>query len=138
MRARLTKILAGVAALAALAFGGATLASAGSKASPPAAPAQAQENTPGDADNVQQGDQTAPDNTAAEQPENAAGEESGSDADNVQEGVQTTPDNAAGEQPDSTSESTAETESAPGSDGPGGHADEPGNPNADHQAEGQE
>jgi len=27
---------------------------------------------------------------------------------------------------------------APGDDGPGGHADEPGNPNADHQFDGQE
>jgi hypothetical protein len=130
MRARLTKILAGATALAALAFGGATLASAGGNAPPPAPPAPAQENTAGDADNLQQGDQATPDSAAGEQP--------GNDSDNVQQGDQATPDSAAGEQPDSTSESASETESSPGSDGPAGHADEPGNPSADHQFEGQE
>ena len=30
------------------------------------------------------------------------------------------------------------TESADANDGPGGHADEPGNPNADYQFEGQQ
>jgi len=52
------------------------------------------------------------------------------DADNVQEGDQTTPDTAAeaaGEQ---------EGSEAPGNDGPGGHADAPGN--VDHQFEGEE
>ena len=54
------------------------------------------------------------------------------DADNVQEGDQSTPDTAAeaaGEQAGSE---------VPGNDGPGGHADEPADPNADHQFEGVE
>lgn len=54
------------------------------------------------------------------------------DTDNVQEGDQTTPDSAdeaVGEQAGSET---------PGKDGPGGHADEPGNANADHQFEGVE
>jgi hypothetical protein len=42
------------------------------------------------------------------------------------------------EQPGTETESTTESETAPGSDGPGGHADEPGNPNADHQFQGEE
>jgi hypothetical protein len=42
------------------------------------------------------------------------------------------------EQPGSESESSTETETAPGNDGPGGHADEPGNPHADHQFQGEE
>jgi hypothetical protein len=42
---------------------------------------------------------------------------------------------------DSTAENGAESSESgseiPGNDGPGGHADEPGNPNADTQQEGQ-
>jgi hypothetical protein len=64
-----------------------------------------------DADNVQQGDQTTPDATAASQ----------SSAE---------PTEAPGEQ--------ASSESATANDGPGGHADEPANANADHQFQGQE
>src|SRR5438105_863221 len=111
MRARITKAAAGIAAIAALAFGGATLASAaGSKAPPAKAPVTAV-----DGDNVQQGDQTAPDKGAsAEQSSESASSET------------------AGEQP---GESGSEVL---GNDGPGGHADEPGNPNSDHQFEGQE
>ena len=48
--------------------------------------------------------------------------------------------NEANEPPESAND-PADTESGseqPGDDGPGGHADEPGNPNADHQATGQE
>jgi hypothetical protein len=44
------------------------------------------------------------------------------------------------EQPGNETESpeNGETETAPGSDGPNGHADEPGNPTADHQFQGVE
>ncbi len=72
-----------------------------------------------DTDNVQQGDQTSPDN-AAETTKTV-------DTDNVQEGDQTSSDNSAEE---STSETAGE------SDGPGGHEDPPGN--VDHQFEGEE
>jgi hypothetical protein len=63
--------------------------------------------------------------------------QSGPDTDNVQSGDQTTPDTG------STAAPRAETSGETGSemaanDGPGGHADEPGNPNADHQFQGQE
>ncbi len=74
MRSRLTKLGAALAALAALAVGGSTLASASGGGAPAKPP--------------------------------------------------------AGESVESGSET-------PGNDGPGGHADEPGNPNADTQQEGQ-
>jgi hypothetical protein len=56
MRARLTKLFAGLTAVTALAFGGAALAGAASTPTPPAPPAAA--------DTTQQGDQTAPDTGA--------------------------------------------------------------------------
>jgi hypothetical protein len=64
------------------------------------------------------------------------------DGDNVQQGDQTAPDKgAAGEQSsDAASSQTAGESSseAVANDGPGGHADEPANPNADHQFQGEE
>jgi hypothetical protein len=95
MRARLTKVTVVVMGLAALAFGGASLAGAAGKSSP-STPPVAQ-----DQDSIQQGDQAGPEKA------DAAGSESSS-------------------------------ESAADSDGPGGHADEPGNPNADNQFEGEQ
>ena len=64
------------------------------------------------------------------------------DTDNVQEGDQTTPDATAADQttPDTAAEAAGEqagSETA-GNDGPGGHADEPGDANANHQFEGEE
>jgi hypothetical protein len=111
MTKRIQKLFLALAALAALAVGGSAFASAqntgnaapAAKAAPTQAPAGG-----GDTDNVQSGDQSAPD------PEQSpASEKSG-----------------AAEQPGS--------ESAVADDGPGGHADEPGNAAADHQFEGQE
>ncbi len=101
MRSRMTKLIAGIAAVSALAFGGATLASAGTKApavNPPVAAV--------DGDSLQQGDQTSPDTGSASElsSESASSELSG--------------------------------ESSSSSDGPGGHADEPGNASADYQFEG--
>jgi hypothetical protein len=52
------------------------------------------------------------------------------------------PAKADAEQPDGTETADGGNEAAgsevPDNDGPGGHADEPGNPSADHQAQGQE
>jgi hypothetical protein len=98
MRARFTKLAAALAALAALAVGGSAIASAGSKANAPAPPAvtQPQQDVTSsvDGDNVQQGDQSAPDTA---QPSETATEQAGS-------------------------ESEQASESGP-SDGPGGYAD---------------
>src|SRR5437660_11649893 len=107
MRARLTKLLAGLTAVSALAFGGAALAGAANKSSPPAPPVAS-----APADTTQQGDQSAPDTgTASESSSEPAGSESTSEA--------------------ASTESSSEVAGA--TDGPGGHADEPGNPNADYQ-----
>lgn len=116
MRARISKLMAGLMALAALAFGGAALASAGSKQSPAAPPTTAVQTSGVDGDQLQEGDQSAPDAAAGEQ------------SDPAQESATEQADSASAE---SSSEQVA-------SDGPGGHADEPGNANADHQFQGQE
>jgi hypothetical protein len=120
MRARLTKLGAALAALAALAIGGSALASAAGGSSQPAkAPAVVQQqaakagavtNEPAekaDTDSIQ--DQTGKDN---------ASESAG------------TPENEAVETPESSSE-------VPSNDGPGGWADEPANPSADTQQQGE-
>ncbi len=116
MRTRITKLVAGLAVLGALAVGGATFASASSKAPPVSPPVAAV-----DGDTLQQGDQTAPDTgTAAEQSsESATSDQAG----------ESSSESATSEQGESSSEVEA-------SDGPGGHADEPGNPNADYQFQG--
>lgn len=94
MRARLTKVGAAVAMLAALAFGGSALASAASKQAPAPQPVQ-QQSTADSGPNVQQGDQSAPDTGSSN--------ESSSEA--------------------SAPESDSQSEAATASDGPGGYAD---------------
>lgn len=115
MRSRLTKLGAALAALVALAIGGAALASAsqGTPPAQPAAPAQSEK-----ADSVEAND---------------TAQKSGKpDTDTVQQGDQTGNDETAGETAGSGAE-TAESESGP-SDVPGGYADT--NPNADTEQEG--
>ena len=111
MRSRITKVGAALAALAALAVGGSTLASASSSSNAPAkAPVLKQQAPP-----------------VAEIGSNG----SAADTDSVQDQSGTdTAAEAAGESAESGSET-------PGNDGPGGHADEPGTPNADTQQDGQ-
>lgn len=122
MSKRIKKTIATVAALGSLALGGAVFAQAQSGSGPqPVAHVQAPSgqssgeasNAP-DRDNVRSGDQTTPD------PAGASGGEQSSTA----------------EAPDGLEQSGAE--SAPNNDGPGGHADEPANPNADYQFQGQQ
>jgi hypothetical protein len=99
------KLIVTLGAISALAFGGATLANAGSTPVKPAVQPPV-EQTSGPAEQ--------PDTPgSAEQPD--------------------TPGSA--EEPETPGETGSEV---PDDDGPGGHADEPGNPNADHQFEGQE
>lgn len=112
---------AGVAAgLAALALGGSAISGAASNA--PATHTGtpgAQESTTGpDTDNVQSGDQSTPDTPGSADPRSAS-------------------DRADGRAGNEAAGSESGGESAVDSDGPGGHADEPGNPNADTQQEGQ-
>ncbi len=134
------------AGIAALALGGSALAGAASstptKAPAPAtraqAPAAAHEAPSGpDGDTVQSGDQSTPDTTAAA---GATGKATAGDkADNSSAAASNTDKATAGDTADSTSSSSesSTSETATASDGPGGHADEPGNPNADNQQQGQ-
>jgi hypothetical protein len=133
MKSKITQGVAAFAALGALALGGSAVAGAvQNNATAPVvkqAPSKAQENTSGpDTDSIQSGDQTTPDK-AKEAPgteQSAASERSSS---NEAPGTEQSPASESG------SESSSEVA---GNDGPGGHADEPGNANADHQAQGQE
>jgi len=122
MRRRLTKLAAALAALAALAIGGSALASASGGGSQPAkSPVVIQ----------QQGSAKA--GAVANQPAEQA------DTDSIQDenGKDDATEQADTEQ-DEGSEKAESGSEVPGDDGPGGHADEPGNPDADHQFEGQE
>lgn len=131
------KILLGAGVLAALSFGGSALAAAG--AAPVAPTVQHAPTT--DHDQIQSGDQTSPD-TGTEAP----GTESADSAQRVNDGeMQDSPqdaENQDGSQTSNDSEAQDGSQESTGSeivgnDGPGGHADEPGNPNANHQAGGQ-
>lgn len=111
MRTRFTKVMAGLAALTALALGGSAIAGAGQNAKPTKVPTVSSQEQPGqapmaDADTLQQG-------SGADDATEPAGSEKAEAAE------------------------TPGSEKA-GDDGPGGHADEPGDPNADHQFEGKE
>jgi cytoskeletal protein RodZ len=153
MPKRIQKLVMSVAALAALALGGAAFAQAQSSSTPPPEKASAV-----DGDTVQSGDQTTPDTptakttrfhavkAAATTPADPAG---GSNAQGPDTG--TTPADPAGgsnaqgpdtgttpETPGAESPETgAGSETGP-SDGPGGHADPAGATGADHQFQGNE
>jgi hypothetical protein len=124
------------ALLAALGVGGVAVAQSAGSTQPPT-----KSVTPAAAPGV-----TSSSSKTAETPgqESNAPENSAADPDNVQQGDQTEPKGSASEQESATETGSAtETESASeqesgsekvADDGPGGHADEPGNPNADPQA----
>lgn len=142
-----------VAALAAaLSVGGVALAQSGGVTTPNKAPAKvhtttgpkseapgqesnAPENSAADPDNVQQGDA----GTTTDKPESATDRPDG--AADAPESANDRPDGAtdtlesANDRPDAGEESGSEVVN---DDGPGGHADEPGNPHADHHARGQQ
>ena len=128
MTKRIQKGAAALLALGALGLGGSAVAGAASTAEPVGGP---------DHDTIQSGDQTTPDVGTK------SATASKSSATQAATPSQSTATPAAGEQPGVESsteapgtESSAET--AAGNDGPGGHADEPGNPQADNQFQGQQ
>jgi hypothetical protein len=126
-----TGVLAGIAALA---LGGSAIASAASSTTTPA-PTHESTTAP-DRDNIQSGSQTTPDPKGTT---SASESTSARDHDKVQSGSQTTADaKDTAATPESAPDSNAESsgESVANNDGPGGHADEPGNPNADTQQQG--
>ncbi|MEA2273747.1 MAG: hypothetical protein QOI98_2455 [Solirubrobacteraceae bacterium] len=114
----------GAALLAALGVGGIAAAQNGSQTPSKPAVSQSQtaapESTTGpDTDTVQSGDQTTPDKPGAAESANESASEPANEPANES----------------ATQESSSEVAN---DDGPGGHADEPANPNADHQAQGVE
>jgi hypothetical protein len=141
------KTVLALAALVALALGGATFAQAGGTTAKPT-PAPAAMSTAREAPGVE----TAPGSDGAKGHADelkatiatVAQKSSATDTDTVQSGDQSAPEipdtagpsESAQENPDSARE-TPGSETV-GNDGPGGHADEPGNANADHQFQGNE
>jgi hypothetical protein len=124
MTKRIQKGAAALLALGALGFGGSAVAGAASTAEPVGGP---------DHDTIQSGDQTTPDvgtkAATASKSSTTVSKSSTPSAASEQPGVESSTE-APG------TESSSET--APGNDGPGGHADEPGNPQADNQFQGQQ
>jgi hypothetical protein len=113
------KFIVAAASIAALAAGGSAIASAQNPAQTPAPAAAAVTQSAANAEPV-----------------------GGPDTDNIQSGDQTTPDSATAQALGTEQSGASEAAESPGSesaandDGPGGHADEPGNPTADHQFQG--
>ena len=165
MQKRIQKLVLTILALGALAFGGATMANAGgSKATPePAGQVEstAPENSATDPDNVQfegtgnEADAATPAKAAKASRKTSAkkahkAKRAGKSkrtfvvAKKSQATTPATPETgteAPGtEAPESGTEApeTGAEAETPGDDGPGGHADEPGDPNADHQFQGTE
>jgi hypothetical protein len=121
------KVLLGAGVLAALSFGGSALSAAGAAPVTPVVQHSSSAEAPGTetADGPQQGSaQTANDG------ETQDGAQSTQDAETM-DGPQGSQDT---ETEDASSESGSEVSS---NDGPGGHADEPANANANHQAGGE-
>jgi hypothetical protein len=126
MNKRMQKGAAALLALGALGFGGSAVAGAASTAEPVGGP---------DHDTIQSGDQTTPDVGTAKATK--------SSATTAATPSQSSATPAAGEQPGVESSTEApgtesSSETAAGNDGPGGHADEPGNPQANNQFQGQQ
>jgi hypothetical protein len=126
MTRRIQKGAAAVLALGALGLGGSAIANAASATEPVGGP---------DHDTIQSGDQTTPDvgKTATASKSATVSKAAASNS--------STP--AAGEQPGVESSTEApgaesSSETAANNDGPGGHADEPGNPQANNQFQGQQ
>jgi hypothetical protein len=128
MTRRIQKVTMAVAALAALALGGAAFASAQSSTTKAPEPISKT-----DTDKVQSGNQTAPDTAKAASADPAGG---GSG----QSGSQTTPDTGSASETTTTEtpETGAGSETTTPNDGPGGHADPTGSANTDHQFQGNE
>jgi hypothetical protein len=124
MTKRVKGIVTAVAAIAAVAAGGAVFAQAQNGASTTPANQPAQQETPA-------AEQGGPENSATD-PDNVQDENGKDDATERPEKAET---NDKADSPETSGEAGSEV---PNDDGPGGHADEPGNPSADHQFEGQE
>jgi hypothetical protein len=141
-----------LAALAAILIGGAGIAFAANQAAPAAPTTDLSAGAPAaepaadlvepadpagqDGDNVQQGDQTTPDSAADLVVKPAA--ESAADPAAEQEGAETEQAGTETEQAGTETEQAGVEEPGDASLPGGGHADDPNDPNADHQFEGVE
>ena len=136
----------GAALLAALGVSGVAIAQTNNSTSPPAkvqsAPAPGQSNEkPGVESNAPENSKTDPDSVQYTAPGDTNARTASATA-AASSGVgSTTATEAPGTEQSAASEQSGSEQ--PGSevssnDGPGGHADEPGNPNADHQFQGKE
>ena len=130
------KVLAGIAALAALGLGGSTIAAAGDGSPPADGDAAAQATACNEAGinpngNVQYDDKTGICKVDSGGNDESEAGETGSAAEERGE-----KESAAQERGED--ESAEEGNEVREDDGPGGHADEPQNANADHQFEGKE
>ena len=140
MNNRAKKILLSACAVTALGVGGIALAQgATTHVDSTAATATAQGNghsgnESGSAADTQSGQDTG---SAADNETSSESQDAG-DTDAVESGDQTGPDTSQGAEASDSSSGESTDSEVPGGDGPGGHADEPGNPNADHQFDGQE
>lgn len=117
-------------AVTAVAVGGLSggIALAQPSQNPPAAtvrPAAAEPTVP-DTDNLQEGDQTAPDNAAGVASTVVGSAAQRSAVNGAAPAAQRAVPNATSEQPEQESEGASESESPAQSDGPGGHEDPPG------------
>jgi hypothetical protein len=127
------KVLLGAGVLAALSFGGSALSAAGAAPVTPVV----QQSSSADTDTVQSGNQSAPDTGSK-----AADSAQLSGDTETQDGSQGTKDAETMDGPEGSNDAETQDGSqesgseVAGNDGPGGHADEPGNPNANHQATG--
>jgi hypothetical protein len=146
MTKRIQKMFVPLAAVTALAVGGAAIASAATHSATSNAPvkqsAAAAEPVGGpDTDNIQSGDQTTPDTAVVKATKAASTTEAPGTEQSPASEKAGTAEAPGTEQSPASEAGSAEapgSETAANSDGPGGHADEPGNPNADHQFQGQE
>ena len=143
MTKRIRNLIVAVAALAALALGGAVFAQA-----QPSSSAAPERTSAPDRDNVQSGDQATPDTAATaagharrpaplgvtSMPAGPSGGGTGQSGDQSAPETGSASETPAAENP----ETGAGSESAPANDLPGGHADPPGSASADHQVEGNE
>ena len=125
------------ALLSALGVGGIAVAqsSHGSTKAPAKAAQSAevpgQESTTGpDTDNIQSGDQTTPDTATGSSKTATASSKTAKASQSTEAPGTETPDSGT-EAPEAPGSETPDA-----SDGPGGHADEPGNPNAQNEAQG--
>jgi hypothetical protein len=130
---RNTVVASGAALLAALGVGTAAIAQSNGSQPTNAQPAQSQaKEVPGQESNAPENSATDKDNVQYTAPGDP--DYKGTSGASASSAKATAAGSTQAEQPGSESSS----ETAPDSDGPGGHADEPGNPNADHQFQGQE